>query len=126
MLNLNRLKCHLTGETTGEGGQQQVGIGTEQVEEPLSQQETTQKRYDFMAQRLGYKDANGNTIIPASAHALIGRLNSQPKITMLPMMEVKLIEYTDSTGKISTHIVEGVKPTYAELQTETSRSIWWC
>ena len=103
--------------TINEQGVQKVTAGTKQVEEPIPQQELAQKRYDFMAQRLGYKDANGNTVIPASAYSLLGRLNSQPRITMLPNGG-QIVEYTDSTGKVSTHIVEGIKPTYGELKAE--------
>lgn len=87
------------------------------TEVPIAPEVRNQKAIDFMTQRLGYKDKNGNLVTPASVSKLFSQSN-QPTSVYTPEGD-RIIRYTDpNTGKTETHFVA------AKEQKSTSESIF--
>lgn len=71
---------NLTGDVTTPEGSMQA-VGTRQVEVPITSAERNQRAIDFMTQRLGYRDANGNLVTPASVEKILGSIGNQTQTT---------------------------------------------
>jgi len=85
-------------------------------EEPVSSEVRNQRAIDFMTQRLGYRDANGNLVTPASVNRIFGDMGTGGvKTTTLPN-GATLYRIPDGKGGYESKIVEA-KDTSAQTKT---------
>ena len=102
----------LQGNLTNEEGNFQE-IGTHKIEVPISQQERNQRAIDFMTQRLGYKDANGNLVTPAAVNTLLSSLGSQIQTSYTENGD-RIVKVPDGKGGFTTHFVAAKEPNSAD------------
>jgi hypothetical protein len=85
-------------------------------ERPVAPEVRNQRAIDFMTQRLGYRDANGNLVTPASVNRIFGDMGTGGvKTTTLPN-GATLYRIPDGKGGYDSKIVEA-KDTSAQTKT---------